>query len=83
MGLDLPALPRTSPRVSTHEFGGSPLVGCAVVVRMRWHAPTIAYVTRRTTEGLSKKEIICCLIGRVWRSRRLAKMPSLSVNAGR
>ena len=32
-----------------------------VIVRMRWHAPTIAYVERRTTEGLSKKEIIRCL----------------------
>jgi transposase len=29
-----------------------------IVVRMRWHPPTIAYVERRTTEGLSKKEII-------------------------
>lgn len=28
---------------------------------MRWHAPTIAYVERRTAEGLSKKEIIRCL----------------------
>ncbi len=28
---------------------------------MRWHAPTIAYVERRTTEGLSKREIIRCL----------------------
>lgn len=33
----------------------------AVVVRMRWHPPTIAYVERRTTEGLSKKDIIRCL----------------------
>jgi transposase len=33
----------------------------AVVVRMRWHPPTIAYVERRTAEGLSKKEIIRCL----------------------
>lgn len=33
----------------------------AVVVRMRWHPPTIAYVDRRTAEGLSKKEIIRCL----------------------
>lgn len=33
----------------------------AVIVRMRWHAPTIAYVERRTTEGLSKKDIIRCL----------------------
>jgi transposase len=32
-----------------------------IVVRMRWHPPTIAYVERRTAEGLSKKEIIRCL----------------------
>jgi transposase len=33
----------------------------AVIVRMRWHEPTIAYVARRTTDGLSKKDIIRCL----------------------
>ena len=33
----------------------------AVIVRMRWHEPTIAYVERRTREGLSKREIIRCL----------------------
>lgn len=33
----------------------------AVIVRMRWHQPTIDYVTRRTSEGLSKREIIRCL----------------------
>ena len=32
-----------------------------VIVRMRWHAPTIAYLARRTAEGLSKKDIIRCL----------------------
>lgn len=32
-----------------------------VIVRMRWHEPTIAYVTRRTGEGRTKKEIIRCL----------------------
>lgn len=32
-----------------------------VIVRMRWHPQTIAYVKRRTTEGLSKKDIIRCL----------------------
>jgi transposase len=32
-----------------------------VIVRMRWHAPTIAYVTRRTSDGLTKKDIIRCL----------------------
>ena len=33
----------------------------AVIVRMRWHQPTIDYVTRRTRQGLSKREIIRCL----------------------
>jgi hypothetical protein len=33
----------------------------AVIVRMRWHAPTMAYVERRTAQGLSKKDIIRCL----------------------
>src|SRR3954453_21839823 len=33
----------------------------AVIVRMRWHQPTIDYVTRRTAEGVSKREIIRCL----------------------
>ena len=32
-----------------------------VIVRMRWHQPTIDYVTRRTSEGLTKREIIRCL----------------------
>jgi transposase len=30
-------------------------------VRMRWHEPTIAYVSRRTAEGLTKRDIIRCL----------------------
>lgn len=32
-----------------------------VVVRMRFHEPTIAYVARRTAEGRSKRDIIRCL----------------------
>jgi transposase len=32
-----------------------------VIVRLRWHQPTIDYVARRTAEGLSKREIIRCL----------------------
>ncbi len=32
-----------------------------VVVRMRAHQPTIAYVRRRTAEGKTKREIIRCL----------------------
>ncbi|HEV2069722.1 MAG TPA: hypothetical protein VGR26_08015, partial [Acidimicrobiales bacterium] len=32
-----------------------------VLVRMTGHAPTKAYVERRTAEGLSKPEIMRCL----------------------
>jgi transposase len=32
-----------------------------VIVRLRWHQPTIDYAARRTAEGLSKREIIRCL----------------------
>lgn len=54
----------------------------AVVVRMRWHPPTIAYVQRRTTEGLSKKEIIRCLKRYVAREiYRLLPEPTASTPA--
>jgi transposase len=33
----------------------------AVIVRMRFHPQTIAYVNRRTAEGKTKREIIRCL----------------------
>jgi transposase len=33
----------------------------SVIVRMRFHQPTIDYVAKRTADGLSKKEIIRCL----------------------
>lgn len=32
-----------------------------VIVRMRFHQPTIDYVNRRTAQGLSKRDIIRCL----------------------
>jgi len=32
-----------------------------VIVRLRWHQPTIDYLARRTAQGLSKKDIIRCL----------------------
>jgi transposase len=32
-----------------------------VIVRMRFHQPTVDYVARRTADGLSKREIIRCL----------------------
>ena len=33
----------------------------AVIVRMRYHSPTLTYVERRTAEGRPKREIIRCL----------------------
>ncbi len=32
-----------------------------VIVRMRWHEPTIAYVKKRTADALSKRDIVRCL----------------------
>jgi transposase len=60
-------IPASSGKTSRHRLnrGGNRQANAAlfriVVVRMRWHPPTIAYVERRTTEGLSKREIIRCL----------------------
>jgi len=55
---------RTSGRHRLNR-GGSRQANAAlyrvVIVRMRWHPPTIAYVERRTAEGLTKKDIIRCL----------------------
>ena len=44
----------------------------AVIVRMKYHAPTQAYVARRTAEGKTKLEIIRCLI----RSSSVVTWPS-------
>src|SRR3954453_20944726 len=33
----------------------------SAIVRMRFHQPTIDYVARRTTEGLTKKDFTRCL----------------------
>jgi transposase len=45
--------------------GGDRQANCAlwriVMVRMSWHQPTRDYVKRRTTEGMSKREIMRCL----------------------
>ena len=47
------------------EARRDPEYGCEsyriVIVRMRWHQPTIDYARRRTAEGLSKRDIIRCL----------------------
>ncbi len=32
-----------------------------VIVRLRWHQPTMDYMARRTSEGRTKKEVIRCL----------------------
>jgi transposase len=60
-------LPASSGRIDRHRLnhGGDRAANSAVhrivLVRMRHHEPTRAYVARRTTQGLSKKEIMRCL----------------------
>lgn len=60
-------IPASSGRTQRHRLnrGGNRQANAAlfrvVLVRMRWHEPTKVYVARRTTEGLSKREIIRCL----------------------
>ena len=60
-------IPASSGKVTRHRLnpGGDRQANHAlwriVITRMSSHPPTRAYVTRRTAEGLSKKEIIRCL----------------------
>ncbi len=60
-------IPASSGKTVRHRLnrGGSRQANTAlyriVVVRLRWHPPTRAYLTRRTNEDLSKREIIRCL----------------------
>ncbi len=60
-------IPASSGQTSRHRLyrGGHRQANAALyriaIVRMRFHQPTIDYVNRRTTEGLSKKDIIRCL----------------------
>ena len=60
-------IPASSGRTNRHRLnrGGDWAANAAlhriVVVRMRCHAPTLAYVARRTAEGRSKPEIMRCL----------------------
>lgn len=60
-------VPASSGKTSRHRLnrGGHRQANAALhrilIVRMRFHEPTIAYVTRRTTEGKNKKEILRCL----------------------
>ncbi|MFF3404571.1 hypothetical protein ACFYW6_40245 [Streptomyces sp. NPDC002659] len=53
---------RQTPHKPTAATGGStPAIYRTVIVRMRFHQPTIDYVARRTAEGKIKREIIRCL----------------------
>ena len=60
-------IPASSGKTTRHRLnrGGDRQLNSALwriaLVRMRWHEPTRAYVERRTTEGLSKPEIMRCL----------------------
>jgi transposase len=60
-------IPASSGNTTRHRLhrGGDRQANCAihliVINRLRWHAPTKAYLERRTAEGKTKKEIIRCL----------------------
>ncbi len=60
-------IPASSGKTHRHRLnrGGDRQANAAIYIvvisRMRWDARTRAYVERRTTEGLSKKDIIRCL----------------------
>jgi len=60
-------IPASSGQTKRHRLnrGGNRQANAAlyriVIVRMRWHEPTKAYVERRLAEGLTKKDIIRCL----------------------
>ncbi len=60
-------IPASSGQTSRHRLyrGGHRQANAALyplaIVRMRFHQPTINHVARRTTERLTKKDIIRCL----------------------
>lgn len=60
-------IPASSGRTDRHRLnrGGHRQANAALhrilIVRMRFHEPTITYVARRTVEGKTKKEILRCL----------------------
>ncbi len=51
---------RHRPNRGGHRQANAALYRSAIV-RMRFHQPTIAYVARRTSEGMPKREIIRCV----------------------
>jgi transposase len=60
-------VPASSGKTIRHRLhrGGNRQANAAlyrvVIVRLRSHSPTLAYMQRRLTEGLTKREIIRCL----------------------
>ena len=60
-------MPASSGKTNRHRLnrGGDRAANSAlhrvVIVRMKSHEPTRAYVARRTQEGMSKRDIIRCL----------------------
>jgi transposase len=60
-------IPASSGKIQRHRLnrGGDRQANATlhriVVVRLRWHAPTQAYTTRRLAEGKTKPEIMRCL----------------------
>jgi transposase len=60
-------IPASSGKTTRHRLnrGGNRQANWALYMltigRMGWHAPTRAYVARRTTEGLAKTDILRCL----------------------
>lgn len=81
-------IPASSGKTSRHRLnrGGHRQANAAlyrtVVVRMQYHEPTMAYVTRRTAEGKTKPEIIRCLkrllAREVWSLTRDFRRPALT-----
>jgi transposase len=75
-------IPASSGKTVRHRLnrGGNRQANTAlyriVVVRLRWHQPTRAYLARRTNEGLSKREIIRCLKRSVAREVFAASTPT-------
>jgi hypothetical protein len=61
--VSTPARPHPGQQQTSRRFPSSPAqIARSARVRIRSrHAPTIAYIERRTAEGLSKRDIIRCL----------------------
>ena len=72
-------IPASSGRTHRHRLnrGGDRQANHALwritLVRMHCHPPTRAYVERRTKQGLSKLDIMRCLIGGISRSRLVGR----------